>query len=152
MRHRLYILFTCPVFGEYYTQWQTEVVEKLRTTFPNVQFVVTTHSPFIVQTLRPDELILLDDMPIGDFSNRGIEEIATKIMGIEDPTVAPRYTEMLDVAKEYFRALEGLDVTRLSAHQRGALKRKLDKLTQPYADNPAYQAFLELQRVKKMEE
>lgn len=133
-------------------QWQREVVEKLRTTFPNIQFIVTTHSPFIVQTLRADELILLDDTPVGAFSNRGIEEIATKIMGIEDPTVAPRYTEMLDVAKEYFQALEGFDAAQLSAHQRGALKRKLNKLTRPYADNPAYQAFLELQRVKKMEE
>jgi predicted ATP-binding protein involved in virulence len=133
-------------------QWQREIVEKLRTTFPNIQFIVTTHSPFIVQTLRPDELILLDDTPVGAFSNRGIEEIATKIMGIEDPTVAPRYTEMLDVAKEYFQALEGFDAAELSAQQRGALKRKLKKLTRPYADNPAYQAFLELQRVKKMEE
>jgi hypothetical protein len=133
-------------------QWQREVVEKLRTTFPNIQFIVTTHSPFIVQTLRPDELILLDDMPMGDFSNRGIEEIATKIMGIDDPTVAPRYIEMLDVAREYFQALEGQNLAQFSGHQRGALKRKLNKLTRPYVDNPAYQAFLELQRVKKMEE
>ena len=85
------------------------------------------------------------------FSNRGIEEIAMKIMGIDDPTVAPRYTEMLDVAKEYFRALEGLDVAQLSSHQRGVSEARLK-------NSPAHTwtilliAFLELQRVKKMEE
>ncbi len=40
--------------------WQREIVEKLRTTFQGIQFIGTTHSPFIVQSLRPGELINLD--------------------------------------------------------------------------------------------
>ena len=41
-------------------QWQRRVVERLRQTFPLVQFIVTTHSPFIIQSARPGELIDLN--------------------------------------------------------------------------------------------
>ena len=129
-------------------QWQLETVEKLRRTFPNIQFIATTHSPFIIQTLRSDELIVLDDLTVGTFENRGIEEIATKVMGITDPSVSPRYLEMLDAAKRYFEALE----TDAPASARAALRRRLSRLSRPYADNPAYQAFLEMERVKRFRE
>lgn len=45
-------------------KWQGEVIDKLRTTFPNCQFFITTHSPHIVQNLRlqdADSLIVLVD-------------------------------------------------------------------------------------------
>jgi predicted ATP-binding protein involved in virulence len=35
-------------------KWQQKVVTKLREVFPNIQFVVTTHSPLVVTNL-PDE-------------------------------------------------------------------------------------------------
>lgn len=131
-------------------RWQQTVIESLRTTFPNIQFVATTHSPFIVQSLREGELIALDPDIIGSYANRGLEEIATSVMGIESPEVNPRYLAMLDAAKEYFIALqEGSDLT---GKQRGALKRKLNRLARPYADNPAYQALLELRRAGVLKE
>jgi predicted ATP-binding protein involved in virulence len=40
-------------------KWQREVVEKLRTTFPNIQFIATTHSPQIIGELSRDEVRLL---------------------------------------------------------------------------------------------
>lgn len=30
--------------------WQREIVGMLRTVFPKIQFIVTTHSPFIIQS------------------------------------------------------------------------------------------------------
>lgn len=41
-------------------KWQRHVVNNLKTAFPKIQFVVTTHSPFIVQSLEADELFNLD--------------------------------------------------------------------------------------------
>ncbi len=131
-------------------QWQRDVVDRLRETFPNIQFITTTHSPFIIQTLRPNELILLDDLIPGSYSNRGLDEIATRVMGIADPDVSPRYLEMLDTAKAYFTALESAPES--SAMQRATLKRRLNELSSQYADNPAYQAFLELETVKALKE
>ncbi len=39
--------------------WQQEIIEKLTITFPNCQFIVTTHSPQILTTLRAENIRLL---------------------------------------------------------------------------------------------
>lgn len=42
-------------------KWQRHVIEGLRTTFPKIQFIATTHSPFLIQSLRSgEELLALD--------------------------------------------------------------------------------------------
>ncbi len=40
-------------------QWQRSIVSKLTTTFPNCQFIATTHSPLIIGEVAPDNIILL---------------------------------------------------------------------------------------------
>lgn len=40
-------------------RWQREVVGKLESTFPNCQFVITTHSPQVVGELKPESVMLL---------------------------------------------------------------------------------------------
>jgi hypothetical protein len=132
-------------------RWQRTAVEKLRTTFPNIQFIATTHSPFVIQTLKKEELILLDDDVIqGDFENRGLEEIAVSVLGIVNPEVSPKYLEMLDAAKNYFLALE--QAKEPTPQQRGAMRRRLNDLSRKYANNPAYQALLELETLRKLGE
>jgi predicted ATP-binding protein involved in virulence len=42
-------------------KWQRIVVDGLRKTFPKAQFVVTTHSPFIIQSLTAAEVIDLSE-------------------------------------------------------------------------------------------
>lgn len=41
--------------------WQREIVAKLEATFPNCQFIVSTHSPQVVGELRPESVMLLRD-------------------------------------------------------------------------------------------
>jgi len=41
-------------------RWQRRVVHDLKTAFPALQFIATTHSPFILQSLSPGEVIDLD--------------------------------------------------------------------------------------------
>lgn len=40
--------------------WQRTIVQKLTSTFPNCQFIATTHSPQIVGEVSPDSIILID--------------------------------------------------------------------------------------------
>jgi len=129
-------------------KWQREVVENLRTAFPGIQFVGTTHSPFIVQTLREGELISLDAQTIPETGNVGIETIAKGLMGVERPDVSPRYTAMKQVAKDYLLTLEDADKT--PDERLGDFEAKLAEDIEPYADNPAFQAFLELKREGKL--
>jgi predicted ATP-binding protein involved in virulence len=41
--------------------WQKTIVKALKTTFPNVQFIVTSHAPLILSTLRPENILALSE-------------------------------------------------------------------------------------------
>lgn len=41
--------------------WQQKVVPNLRGTFPHIQFIATTHSPYITTTLDSKEIFILED-------------------------------------------------------------------------------------------
>ena len=40
-------------------KWQRTVVEQLTKTFPNCQFIATTHSPQIIPTVEPEQVLLI---------------------------------------------------------------------------------------------
>lgn len=42
-------------------KWQRTIVENLTRTFPNCQFIATTHSPQIIPSVEPEQVILLKD-------------------------------------------------------------------------------------------
>mgnify|MGYP000613184533 CR=1 FL=1 len=42
-------------------RWQRDIVRKLTETFPNCQFIATTHSPQIVGEVAPEKIILLEE-------------------------------------------------------------------------------------------
>lgn len=122
-------------------RWQREVVEKLRTSFPNVQFIATTHSPFIIQSLRPGELITLDpEEEFGEYADRSVEDIAEHVMGVEVPQKSERYLEMMKAAEEYYRLLREAPDKAREAEER------LTELAVRFSDDPAYQAQLRLER------
>ncbi len=64
-------------------KWQRGVIPALASVFPNVQFIITTHSPQILSMISQSEIILLDDKlafsaatnPLGRDSNGILEEI-----------------------------------------------------------------------------
>ncbi len=126
-------------------KWQRRVVDDLRTTFPQVQFVATTHSPFIIQSLRPGELINLEEAAPSEPPSQSIEDIAEQVMGVEVPQRSERYQKMMEAAEEYFRVLQEARATT-APEQREALKRRLDELSEPFSDNVAYHAFLRMER------
>ena len=128
-------------------KWQRVIIEALRTTFPNIQFICTTHSPFLIQSLRSaNEIIKMDGEPLLEFKNKGIEEISVN-MGVEHPLTSKKYIEMKDVAKSFIQDLKELDST--PKDKQDEFKKRLASIIGPYAENPAYQAFLELQYLSK---
>lgn len=130
-------------------RWQHHVVEDLRTMFPQIQFVATTHSPFIIQSMRSgEELIVLDGDAMSGVGNMGIEAIAVRIMGVEHPEVSPRYRKMLEAAKAYLAELD--EAARSPADRLESYKDQLAQRRAPFADNPAFQAVLEAERVFKL--
>ncbi len=69
-------------------KWQREILPKLRKMFPSVQFVITTHSPFVVQNLENDYLIQLaknetEIIKGVTYKGFGLEEIVSKVLADE---------------------------------------------------------------------
>jgi predicted ATP-binding protein involved in virulence len=63
--------------------WQRHVVEDLQRAFPKIQFIATTHSPFITQSLSGEGIINLDEPKDMDPNKMRLDEVATSIMGVD---------------------------------------------------------------------
>ncbi|HHQ4525241.1 TPA: AAA family ATPase [Aeromonas veronii] len=143
-------------------KWQRRVVCDLQRAFPEMQFVATTHSPFIIQSLLAGNLIdleqnnspeLLEHLPVGlaapspsnEFSNRSIEDIVEDIMSIPMPQRSERYKKMYEAAAEYYSVLA--QAGNAGGEKLETLKNRLDELSEPFSDNIAYHAFLKMARI-----
>ncbi len=124
-------------------KWQREVREKLSRTFPNIQFIATTHSPFVIQALQPGELINLDPDEFGEYADKSIEDIAENVMGVELPQKSKRYRDMMKAAEEYFGILRN---SSANAVELADAEQQLNELSVPFSDDPAFQALLKLER------
>lgn len=127
-------------------RWQRRVVADLKKAFPQVQFIATTHSPFIIQSLDQGELHSLDKTVQDQYHDKSIEDISEYIMGVEIPQRSEHFIAMLDTATEYYRLLE-LAETERSDIELKRISERLDELSLRYSDNIAYHAFLRLQRI-----
>lgn len=89
-----------------HSSWQGELIRTLKTIFPQTQFIVTTHSPNVLQCLEKDEIIALGKdergntivkkLQLGKFGLQGwtLEEIMKDVM--EMPAVTSQlYQETL---------------------------------------------------------
>lgn len=126
-------------------RWQRRAVDDLLATFPKLQFVATSHSPFIVQSLHQGRVINLDDGDVHEPSPQSIEDIVENLMGVEQPQRSRRFQQMVKAAEEYLTIVDTLS-TEPEPEQVSDVREKLDRLEEPFADNPAYVAFLRLQR------
>ncbi|MBW2736030.1 MAG: AAA family ATPase [Deltaproteobacteria bacterium] len=132
-------------------RWQRHIIEELRTTFPKIQFIATSHSPFLIQSLRSgEELLLLDGQPTAALGNLPLAEVAEGIMGVSGANYSARYAEMKTAAKHYLEQLE--EASDSPDAKLAEFRERLAKDIAPYADNPAFQAFLEMKRAARLGE
>ncbi len=102
-------------------RWQRRVVSDLKMTFPQIQFVCTSHSPQVIGQVRPDEIRLLDSPLVGSLpahsfgldSNAVLEEV--------------QHADAQDVSTRHLiqQIDQGLDLGDLDTARRG-----LEKLRQ----------------------
>jgi len=90
-------------------KWQRIFVNVLRDAFPKVQFIATTHSPFILQGMKGGRVINLDKpnaVETQDTYNRSIEEIVEYIQGVEHPRRSAEHENKTQKAVEFLNLLE----------------------------------------------
>lgn len=106
--------------------WQKKVVGSLMSIFPNIQFIVTTHSPSIllnvprenIWILNQNEIFQPQDMTYG----RTVEEILREVM---DTDVRP--DKVVIMQQEFERAIDSEDY--------GLAKKILDKMKNIMGEN-----------------
>ena len=129
-------------------KWQRQVVQNLMDTFPAIQFFATTHSPFIIQSLRPSaevKLLNLDAPDRNDYHGKSLEDVAEDVQNVEIPQRSQRYLDMMKAAEEYYSLLDGAEESSDTELRRR--KEKLDELAMRFSDDPGYQAFLKMERL-----
>ncbi|MBB6005079.1 AAA family ATPase [Arcicella rosea] len=89
-------------------EWQRKIIKYLSDLFPNVQFIVTAHSPLIIQSADNVNLIMLekDDNPegnginirqrFGSFQGWTIDEILTELMSLGERTRSDLYLKLME--------------------------------------------------------
>lgn len=99
--------------------WQKKILKTLRTIFPCIQFIVTTHAPSIISSAKREELLILNDEHcyFSDFEVYGkdVNSVLSEIMGT--PERPDEIAQMFDE----FRTL-------LDNEQYDEAKMKLDEL------------------------
>ncbi len=72
-------------------KWQREIIPALKRTFPNCQFIVSTHSPQIVSHIKPDNIYIISATPDGvvlqqpeNSFGRDSNQILEDLMGVSE--------------------------------------------------------------------
>jgi predicted ATP-binding protein involved in virulence len=132
-----------------YPKWQETIVADLKRVFPKVQFITTTHSPFIVQSLKAEELITLDNISIdNDPFRQSIEEVTSGFMGMEELRRSQRFKNMEAVAAQYYDLIEQGYDSRNNVKM-ASLRQQLNDMEALYGDDPAFVALLKAERAVK---
>lgn len=127
--------------------WQARLIPALRKTFPKLQFVATTHSPAVLATLAPHEVIRLQaDPDTGD-----VRQIAPDADSGDWVAVSPEHTistppdpRMLS-GTEVYQEFFGLD--RFTLNEQGERLRKYTALAgNPYRNDYQQQELERLGR------
>lgn len=132
-------------------RWQRNIVRDLSQTFPKLQFVSTSHSPFIVQSMSLGGVINLDEEQYDaePIYEQSVEDVAENVMGVEQPQRSKRFRDMVATAEEYYKLIDDGFELHDADLKKEKLRDKLNELEEPFADNPAYVALLRLQRSAK---
>lgn len=130
--------------------WQRKIIAHLTKHFPNTQFIVTAHSPLIVQSAEEVNLVILkkendrvvvDQPNIRSFRGWTVEEIMTDLMQLEGQTMSNTYLDLMaqfdealdeDDYKKAQSAYNQLDaILHPQSSQRKLLRLQMSALSQP---------------------
>lgn len=122
--------------------WQRTIVGDLKKAFPQLQFIATTHSPFIVQSLGEGELVNLDG--VCDESNPNtlpLNTVATELMGVENIR-SDDFDRRLSLAKVRFQEIKANN-GELTLNDYVAISKAAGELLRNETNDPEYRAYLE---------
>lgn len=114
-------------------KWQREIIRGLTRTFPNCQFIVTTHSPQVISHVKPNSIYLLEQTPNGIIAKRPESSFGRDSNRIlEDLMSVPeRPQQIKDSLLELFRLIDEGNIN-------GARELRKHLATEIGADEPEF--------------
>ena len=123
--------------------WQRKIISFLSGIFPQTQFIVTAHSPLIVQSAeninvvmlkKEGENITIHQPALTNFQGWTVEEILDELMYMDDKTMSERYLALM---QQFNEGMDSEDYTQT--------KQAFDELDKILHSNNAQRKLLRLQ-------
>jgi predicted ATP-binding protein involved in virulence len=129
-------------------KWQQRVLVDLIKTFPNTQFIVTTHSAPVLTTVKPENIVVLSyqagkltaNSPSSNSYGAQAGRVLNEIMGVEQrpPAQFNEFTQLLEQYRDFIKRDQGERDEALK------LRYKLNRLSS--SDPELLKADLEIRR------
>lgn len=88
--------------------WQQRILDDLRAIFPKVQFLVTTHAPAVISTVKSENMVMLDSgeayEPSGEVYGKDANTIISSVMGASE-----RKPDIHSKFKEFYSYIDASD-------------------------------------------
>nr|WP_308657435.1 AAA family ATPase [uncultured Agathobacter sp.] len=101
--------------------WQQKVINNLMNIFPKVQFIVSTHAPAIISSVKTDKLRILSNKEVCMTANqvygKDVNSVMKEIMGVND-----RPDQFVELFEKFYRLL-----SEKKYDDAGAVLDKLDE-------------------------
>ena len=101
--------------------WQQKVIDNLMDIFPEVQFIVSTHAPAIISSVKTDKLRILSNKEVCMTANqvygKDVNSVMKEIMGVND-----RPDQFVELFEKFYRLL-----SEKKYDDAGAVLDKLDE-------------------------
>ena len=128
-------------------KWQQRILADLQRTFPNAQFIVSTHSPQVLTTVEPQRIVelaregdcIVAGAPAGATYGAEAGDVLSVVMGVKERP-ENEFTKALEQYRHLVSEGEGKSEEAL------ALRRKLEKLSP--RDHALTRADLEIKQRK----
>lgn len=124
-------------------EWQRNITQILSNLFPKTQFIATTHSPIVVQSLEEANVYILNKeaknvsitrMPNKTFRGWSVEDILNKVMGLKSKVKSDEYLTLIEQFDN------GLDAFNFED-----TKNAFDKLMEILPENDIQRRVLDMQ-------
>ncbi|MBC6995911.1 AAA family ATPase [Neolewinella lacunae] len=128
--------------------WQKAVITGLRETFPAIQFIISTHSPYLIQEAGDGQLIHLNNCDVTEISGAdqlSLEDVAEFKQGVADPQMSHKKKALYEAAEDYLQTIR--KDGKADERKKALLASKL----RPFSSNPAIDALLELEKLNRAE-
>lgn len=123
--------------------WQRKIVAALKGTFPKIQFICSTHSPFIIQATEKNELLIIKDNTVRENNsgvNLSLEDIAEFYQNVDNPQWSKKRQKLFELAPLYYDAIKTGNLTN-------ELKNRFEEAVKPFRMDTALFSVIKEEKI-----